>query len=44
MCDVVERLLDQAEQLVALTQEAGHEVVAGDEDLDLGACHVRSAA
>ena len=39
---IVERPLDQPQQLVALAQQAGHEVVAGNEDLDLGACHVRS--
>ncbi len=31
-----ELLLDHPEQLVALAEEAHHEVVAGDEDLDLG--------
>ena len=39
---VVEGPLDQPQQLVALTEQAGHEMVAGNEDLDLGACHVRS--
>ena len=42
--DVVEGLLHQAQQLVPLAQQAGHEVVAGNEDLDLGACHVRSGS
>ena len=40
--DVVERLFDQAQQLVSLAEQTHHEVVAGNEDLDLGACHVRS--
>jgi hypothetical protein len=31
-----ERVLDQAQQLITLAQEAGHQMVAGDEDLDLG--------
>ena len=39
---VAEGPLDQAQQLVALAEQAGHEMVAGNEDLDLGACHVRS--
>ena len=38
----VEGLFDQAQQLVALAEQADHEMVAGDEDLDLGGCHVRS--
>ena len=36
----VERLLDDTEQLVALAEQAHHEVVPGDEDLDLGGRHV----
>ena len=31
-----ERGLDHAQQFVALTEQAHHEVVARDEDLDLG--------
>ena len=40
---VGERSLDLAQQLIALAEETGHEVVAGNEDLYRGACHVRSA-
>ena len=40
--NAVEGLLDQPQQLVALAEQAGHEVVAGNEDLDLGVCHVCS--
>ena len=40
--DIVERALDQPQQLVTLAQQAGHEVVAGNEEFDLGACHVSS--
>ena len=36
---VRERRLDEAEQLVALAEQAHHEVVAGDDDLDLGDTH-----
>jgi len=32
----VERLFDGTKQLVTLAQQAHHEVVPGDEDLDLG--------
>ena len=39
---IVERPFDQPQQLVTLAEQAGHEVVAGNEDFDLGACHVRS--
>jgi hypothetical protein len=42
--DIVEGLLHQTQQLVPLAQEAGHEMVAGDEDLDLSACHVCSGS
>ncbi len=38
----VERLFDQPQQLVSLTEQAHHEVVPGDEDLDLGRRHGRS--
>ena len=31
--------LDQAQQFVALAEQASHQVVAGDVDLDLGGCH-----
>ena len=37
--DAGERGLDDAQQLVALAEEVGHEVVAGDGDLDLGGRH-----
>ena len=40
----VECPFDQPQQLVALAEEAGHEMVAGNENLDLGACHVRSGS
>ena len=39
-----ERLLDEAQQLVALAEELHHQVVAGHEDLDLGRGHGGSAA
>src|ERR1019366_5727329 len=41
--DVGEGVLDLTEQLIALAEETGHDVVTGDEDLDRGACHVCSA-
>ena len=37
--DAAERGLDDAQQLVALAEEVGHEVVAGDGDLDLSGRH-----
>ena len=37
--DAGERRLDEAQQLVALAEEADHEVVAGNGDLDLGGRH-----
>ncbi len=37
--DAAERRFDDAQQLVALAEEVGHEVVAGDGDLDLGGRH-----
>src|SRR5690606_26726235 len=37
--DALERLLDEAEELVAMAEEVGHQVVAGNGDLDLGGCH-----
>ena len=37
--DAAERGLDHAQQLVAVAEEVGHEVVAGDGDLDLGGRH-----
>src|ERR1019366_9850219 len=40
---VGEGILDLAQQLIALAEETGHEVVAGNEDLYRGACHERSA-
>src|SRR5438309_1236819 len=40
----VEGRLDQPQQLVALTQQAHHVVLAGDEDLDLGGGHVSGPA
>ena len=39
MLGVGERGLDEAQQLVALAEQAHHQVVAGDEDLDLGLGH-----
>ncbi len=36
----VERLFDGTQQLVTLAQQAHHEVVPGDEDLDLGGRHL----
>ena len=39
---VGERRLDQSQQLVALAEEAHHQMVAGNVDLDLGGCHQRS--
>ena len=38
-----ERLFDGAQQLVTLAQQAHHEVVPGDEDLDLGGRHLALA-
>jgi len=36
---VAERRLDEAEQLVPVAEEAHHETVVGDENLDLGRRH-----
>ena len=38
--DVAEGRLDKAQQLVALAEQADHQVVAGNADLDLRGCHV----
>ena len=42
--DIGERALDQPQQLVALTEQAGHEVVAGNGDLDLSRTHRESVS
>ncbi|GAC1589774.1 MAG: hypothetical protein NVS3B21_06690 [Acidimicrobiales bacterium] len=35
--------LDLTKELVTLAEKADHEMVTGDEDLDLGGCHGRYA-
>jgi hypothetical protein len=37
--DTPERAFDQPEQLVTLTEQSGHQVVAGNGDLDLSRAH-----